>query len=101
MLILRQKLVCDESLRALTTNSLAHSIKNETIMAGMLQEQSSDECRCACHRAGAVVMHVLECCRRCPKCARSIVTSRYAAHVADCRAGGGMRERDVTAPPPP
>lgn len=70
-------------------------------MAGMLQEQSTDECRCACHRAGAVVMHVLECCKRCPKCARAIVTARYAAHVAGCRPGGGMRERDVSSPPPP
>ena len=70
-------------------------------MAGMLQEQSTDLCRCACHRAGAVVMHVLECCKRCPKCARSVVTARYAAHVAECRPGSGMRERDVSAPPPP
>jgi hypothetical protein len=69
-------------------------------MAGMLQEQSTDVCRCACHRAGAVVMHVLECCRRCPTCTRGIVTSRYAEHVAACRSGGGMREREVTAPPP-
>jgi len=42
------------------------------LMADVLQEQSTDECRCACHRAGAVVMHVLECCRRCPRCARMV-----------------------------
>jgi len=70
------------------------------LMADMLQEQSTDECRCACHRAGAVVMHVLECCRRCPRCARSVTTARYEAHVASCHPGSGVRDRDVSTPPP-
>jgi len=100
MLNPRQILVRDGSSSRIDNELAGSPIKNETIMAGMLQEQSTDECRCACHRAGAVVMHILECCKRCPKCARSIVTARYAAHVASCRPGGGMRERDVSAPPP-
>jgi hypothetical protein len=100
MLNSRQKLVRKGRISRIDNELAGSPIKNETNMALMLQEQTTDECHCACHRAGAVVMHILECCRRCPKCARSIKTSRFSAHALKCRPGSGMRERDISAPPP-
>jgi hypothetical protein len=47
----------------------------------------SDEiCQCACHYPGKndiTLMHMVACCRICPKCHIRIVNDRFKSHVCD------------------
>jgi hypothetical protein len=45
-------------------------------------------CGCPCHRMGALVVHVAECCRRCEKCNKGVPLG-VDVHV--CRPTTGKR----------
>lgn len=60
-------------------------------MATIDEHTPREECRCPCHRLQAVVLHPVECCRRCPHCHRRITTAAFSEHRARCAREHALR----------
>jgi hypothetical protein len=49
-----------------------------------IKAPESEECRCACHRPFALVLHPVACCSSCPRCGRNIARGFLTQHLEHC-----------------